>query len=271
MLVRVDDAYLGSPDGGSPLLAGVSVAISAGEWVGLVGTNGSGKSTLARVIAGLVDLDHGAVHVGVDVRCSMVPQDPWSQVIASRVADDIAFAVSSLGLQAGEVEQRVMHALAQMGISDLAWRDPTTLSGGQLQRVAIAGAIAAQPQLLIMDEPTAFLDSAARTELRSCMLGLLAQGIAVLWITQRAEELAWIHRVIGMEQGSVIVECGPWELAQDADACTRLGIGEPAVTRLARRLREAGVVRGALPLDMSGLLEVLSAQSDGVHGSGLLP
>ncbi len=263
MLVRVNDAYRARPGGGAPLLAGVNLTIEAGEWVGLLGTNGAGKSTLARVIAGLIDVDRGSVAVREGVRCSLVPQDPWAQIIAGRVADDVAFAVSALGLAPGEVEQRVTHALQQMGIVDLAWRDPASLSGGQLQRVAIAGALATQPHLLIMDEPTAFLDAAARFELRARVAELTAQGMAVMWITQRADELPWMTRVVGLEQGQVIAECSPWELAQDANAATRLGIGEPAATRCARRLRDAGVLSGALPMDVDGLLEMICASGGG--------
>lgn len=260
MLVRIHDAVLERADRGAPVLAGVSCDIHAGEFVVLVGANGAGKSTFARAIAGLIELDAGIIHEAPGLRIGFVHQDPWSQVVGTTVADDVAFSLAAAGLQRHEIADRVAQSLETLGILDVAWRDPATLSGGQLQRVAIAGVLAAQPGLLILDEPTSYLDGAARSDLLVRVQQMTTRGVGVVWITQRADELAAATRVVGMEHGRIVYDGSPWELVQDPHAAARLGIGRPAVTTCAERLRNAGAFEGALPLSMRDLGECLGIE-----------
>ena len=190
-----------------PALQGCRLRIPApGLWM-LVGSNGSGKSTLLRLIAGLLQPSAGSIRTGL--RPALVFQNPDHQLLLPSCGSDVQLGMPQ-GLTAAERSERLQQALAQVGLEGLAGRPIHTLSGGQKQRLAIAGALASEASLLLLDEPTALLDPASQQE----VVGLISRlcrrreaPLTALWITHRLEELHHCHGAARMEAGQV----GPWQ------------------------------------------------------------
>jgi energy-coupling factor transport system ATP-binding protein len=206
--------------GGQPVLDGVSLAVGDGERIALLGPSGSGKSTLIRALAGLVPHFHGGVFAGrvvvagLDTRESRpadfagtvasVFQDPEDQVVMSRVANEVAFGLENTGVPPAEIWPRVDEALALVGASELAGRVASELSGGELQRVALASALALRPRLLLLDEPSSQLDPEAADVLFDVVDTL---ACAVVVSEQRpARPLAHVDRVLFLERGRVLLD-----------------------------------------------------------------
>ena len=165
---------------GTAALKDVSFIITHGESVGIIGANGAGKSTLLQHLNGSLNPSGGSIHIGhtplskgtlPDIRrtVGMVFQDPDDQLFMPTVFDDVAFGPFNLGLSAGDVEQRVMEVLEQVGASHLRTKPPYHLSGGEKKRVAIATVLAMSPDILVMDEPTSGLDPFARRQLMALL------------------------------------------------------------------------------------------------------
>lgn len=233
MLV-VDNVTYAYADAGEPALNGVSLTVAPGETVALIGANGSGKSTLAALLNGLRLPQEGRVVVdGVDtgdkdrtfeVRSAVgvVRQDPALQLVATIVADDVAFGPRNLGLDEDEVARRVDNALATVGLADYARAETNALSGGQQQRVALAGVLAMEPRYLVLDEATAMLDTAARRQLRGLVRALAEQGgVGVVSITHDPLEALAADKVVVLDRGKVAWDGAPRELAGAASSLLR--------------------------------------------------
>lgn len=250
-------------------LAGVSVAVAPGELVALIGRNGSGKSTLARVLCGALALDTGTVRVtragaapiedtdGIRRLVGLVGQNPHDQAVSTEVLDEVAFGPRNLGLDEGEVRRRVERALAAAGIEALAGRQVASLSGGELQRLALAGILAMQPEYLVLDEVTAQLDSACRPALRRLFRALAEGGAGVALVTHDPIEVLACDRVVALDGGRVVWEGLPRELLMGAggglwDATL---IANPYVDAV-RRCVELGydLARGTEPEDLAAWL-----------------
>jgi len=224
-LVALDDVAFTYPDG-TPGLAGVSMAIHHGESVGLVGANGAGKSTLLLHLVGALLADRGTVRVGdwpvsrrtlVHVRRSLglVFQDPDDQLFMPTVGEDVAFGPANHGLSPAEVEERVVAALERVGAGHLRGRPSHRLSGGEKRAAAIAAVLAAGPDVLVMDEPSANLDPASRRAL----IGLLRSFEHTKIVASHDLDLVLevCTRTIVLDRGRVAAD-GPTEalLADDA-------------------------------------------------------
>ena len=172
--VSCDNLVFSYPGSELPALAGVSLELRVGEYVGVVGPNGGGKSTLLRLINGLLHTDSGNVRVGgldpasepylVRRRVGMLFQNPENGLVAPFVEDDVAFGLENLGVERTEMRRRVREAIRAVGLEGYERREPHTLSGGEKQRVALAGLLALDPEVLLLDEPTSMLDLAGRRE-----------------------------------------------------------------------------------------------------------
>ncbi|MGC8875195.1 MAG: energy-coupling factor transporter ATPase [Chloroflexia bacterium] len=240
-----------SPTGQSvPALRGIDLEIAAGEYVALIGPNGSGKSTLARLLNGLLLPTAGRVLVkGMDTAepvfrqkirqtVGMVFQNPESQFVATVVEEDVAFGPENLGLPDEEMRARVEWALRVTGLWELRHRSPLHLSGGQKQRLALAGALAMRPEVLILDEATSMLDPASRQAVRRVVGDLHAAGLTVISITQAMDEAAEAQRVIVLYEGRIAMDGPPSEVFANAERLQSLGLDVPPITQLARMLHE---------------------------------
>lgn len=243
----------------SPAIDAVSLRVAPGEYVALLGHNGSGKSTLARLLNGLLKPDDGRVRVlGYDTRerarrqfvrerVGMIFSDPDSQIIATVVADDVAWGLAARGLPREVIAGRVDAVLAAVGLTDARGRAPHELSGGQRQRLAIAGVLALEPACIVADEVTAQLDPRARGEILSLLRELnRIRRLSVVAVTHLLEEAALADRVIVLEQGRIALEGTPAAVFANLDRLRALRLVVPEVARLGERLRRAGL---AIPPD----------------------
>ena len=239
-------------------ITNVSLEIEAGEFVGIIGPTGSGKSTLIQHFNGLLLPSSGKVYVdGVDLtlkdtqlrtirqKVGMVFQYPEHQLFGETVLEDVGFGPRNGGLGEEEVIRRVRQALSYVGLDYEALKDhsPFELSGGQKRRVAIAGVLAMEPAVLILDEPTAGLDPEGREEILQEIKHLWEErGITVVLVTHSMEDVArLVGRLIVMEKGSVALDGTPVEVFRQADKLKKMGLGVPQITELMYELKARGL------------------------------
>lgn len=249
-------------------LRDVSLTVRRGEFLGLAGHTGSGKSTLVQHLNGLIRPQEGFVRaLGLDLankkdaaavkaKVGVVFQYPERQLFAETVVQDVAFGPHNLGLPQAEVVHRVESSLARVGL-DLATvgdKSPFELSGGQQRRVAFAGVLAMEPEVLVLDEPMAGLDPAARRDFLELIDRLHRDGLTVVMVSHSMDDLAnCCDRIVVMNEGAVFAEGTPAQVFAHADELKSIGLGVPAAQRMALALAKAGV-----PLRFDGLYTVES-------------
>lgn len=235
-LKGVSYAYPSSePSAPSEVLNGVDFSLEPGELVALVGANGAGKSTLGRVLCGTFAPSAGAVlNEGQEVKdddlhrlVGYVRQDPVSQLVAPTVFDEVAFGPCNFGLSEDEVRSRIAWALEEVGLSGYDERLVSELSGGELQRLALAGILACKPQYLVLDEITSQLDYASREQLRSIVKEQVAAGVGVVSIVHDALEVTLASRVVLMEAGNVVWQGSTVEFFADSSLVKRARLHIP--------------------------------------------
>ena len=249
-------------------LRDVSLTVHRGEFLGLAGHTGSGKSTLVQHLNGLIRPQEGSVRAlglnlsnkkdaaAVKAKVGVVFQYPERQLFAETVAQDVAFGPHNLGLPQDEVDRRVESSLARVGLDLAAVGDksPFELSGGQQRRVAFAGVLAMEPEVLVLDEPMAGLDPAARRDFLELIDRLHREGLTVVMVSHSMDDLAnCCDRIVVMNEGAVFAEGTPAQVFAHADELKSIGLGVPAAQRMALALAEAGV-----PLRCAGLYTVES-------------
>ena len=259
----------------------VSLEVAPGELVALIGQTGSGKSTLARLSCALARPTSGSVEVeGLDTsdrrsrralrgRVGYVMQHPERQLFAETVFDDVAYGPRNLGLSAEEVRRRVEGQLAFLGLADKAQASPFGLSGGQQRLVALAGVLAMNPSLLVLDEPVAGLDPRGAERLREVIRSLHARGVAMLMISHSMEDVAQLaDRAVVLNAGSVIMGGSPREVFSHAEKLHEISLGVPAPLALARELASLGVPVATEPLTAEELVESLAGARGSARGKG---
>lgn len=243
-------------------LDNVSLTVGRGEFVGLIGHTGSGKSTLIQHMNGLLRPSNGQVlFEGQDVwsdakltrrlrfHVGLVFQYPEYQLFEETVYKDIAFGPKNMGLPPEEIQRRVREAAAFVGVpEEHLEKSPFDLSGGQKRRVAIAGVIAMEPDVLILDEPTAGLDPQGRDSiLENIRAYQKAKNATVMMVSHAMEEVARVtDRLLVMDHGGLRMDNSPREVFRHAWELQQIGLAIPQVTRVFLRLRELGV-----PVDSS--------------------
>lgn len=254
---------------GAQALDGVSLEVPVRATTAIVGQTGSGKSTLLRLLCGLEAADAGSLTVcGINAATKRgrrqirravgyVMQHPERQLFAQTVAEDVAFGPRNQGLSAAEVERRVVHALELVGLADRRDASPFELSGGQQRLAAIAGVLAMEPELLVLDEPTAGLDPRGRARLRALMADLAAHGVTLLQVTHSMEDAARADHVVVLDQSRVLAAGTPGEVFCPANEpqLTAVGLGLPRPLAYAREH-----ALDARPLTLEALVAVLRAQ-----------
>jgi len=266
------------PTGTKPAFEDVTLEIDKGEFIVLTGPSGCGKTTLCRCFNGLIPhfysgklegeiyvsnlkvIEHPihelARHVG------MVFQNPENQLFALSVEKDVAFGLENLGISREEMRERVDWALKMTGIYELKDRAPYELSGGQQQRVAIASVLAMQPEIIVLDEPTSFLDPVGAKNIFEVINKLNKDlGITIILVEHRLDLTSkYASRIMIMDKGRIILDGLPKEVLNSEEA-RLIGVGIPKVTRLYQILRNKGVPLNQIPLSAEeatkDLLEVL--------------
>jgi cobalt/nickel transport system ATP-binding protein len=256
---------------GRPVLDGAALTVPAGRRLALLGANGSGKTTLLRCLSGALKPTAGAVTVdGVPLEHSrrglrahrqevqLVLQDPDDQLFSASVAQDVSFGPLNLGLAEEEVRERVAEALTLLAVDSLAGRPTHQLSYGERKRVAIAGAVAMRPCVLLLDEPTAGLDPSAVAEALAALARLQQHDSTVVMSTHDVDlALRWADEVAVVVDRAVVQGAPEVVLGDDA-LLARARLGRPWALTLGARLRELGLLpRGILPRDAAALLAAL--------------
>lgn len=229
-MIRARDIRYRYPDSSRDALSGVSLDVESGEFVVLLGANGSGKSTLSRLLARSLELQRGSVEVDgrnlqattYDGCVGYVRQDPESQFVAPIVFDEIAFGPCNHGLPAEEVRKRVHEALVDCRLAGFEGRAVDTLSGGEKQRLALAGVLAMHPRYLVLDEVMSQLGDASRSSLRGVLRGLARRGVGILLISHSPQEAMYADRVVVLEAGRLVWEGAPNLLFADEGRASRV-------------------------------------------------
>ncbi len=273
-VVSFDDVRFAYPGEEALALDGVSLGVMPGECLAVIGPNGGGKSTLLLHMNALLVPDGGHVRVFVDGReldscnkrdlpeirraCSMVFQDPDEQTVASTVEEDVAFGPENLGLPREETRRRVDECLSMVGLDGFQERMVFGLSRGQRQRVAVAGALAMRPAVLLCDEPTAMLDAEGRRDVMGILQQVHKEGTAVVLVTHDMEEALIADRMVVIEGGKIAMKGTPREIFSHENVARlqSVGLELPAPARYAL---EHGLP-GELPLTIDELVERVTGE-----------
>lgn len=235
----------------------VSCVIEKGEFIGLIGHTGSGKSTFIQHLNGLVRATSGSVYYdGQDIydkdynmrelrsKVGLVFQYPEHQLFETDIFKDVCFGPKNLGLTKADVELRAFEALRLVGLDEsLYYQSPFDLSGGQKRRVAIAGVLAMNPEVLILDEPTAGLDPKGRDDILDCVKALQQEtGITVILVSHSMEDVAkYVGRIMVMNDGILVFNGTPKEIFSHYRELEEIGLAAPQVTYIMNDLKNAGL------------------------------
>lgn len=250
-MIRTEKLSFSYGDNG--VLLGLDLRIEKGSFTVILGRNGSGKSTLAKHFNAIFLPSGGTVYVkNIDTKnkdeilnirqtVQMVFQNPDNQAVAAIVENEIAFAPENLGVPSEEIRRRVTESLAAMNMTKYAKSAVANLSGGQKQLVAIAAALAANPECIVLDEPTSMLDPKNRAAVISAIHALNREkGITVVLITHYMEEAVNADRVIVTDNGKIALDNTPREVFKNAGLIKSLGLDVPQAAELMHKLRENG-------------------------------
>ncbi len=263
-LINVTHTYSEGSAFQATAINNVNLTIEDGEFIAVIGHTGSGKSTLVQHLNGLLKPTSGQILIdGEDLngektdrrrirqKVGLVFQYPEYQLFEETVAKDIAFGPKNLGLTDEEIDQRVRRAMAHVHLDydKYAQRSPFELSGGQMRRVAIAGVLAMEPKVLILDEPTAGLDPKGRDRILSMVQELHAQGgVTVIMVSHSMDDVARLaSRLVVMSKGELVATGTPREIFRQVEMMESIGLGVPEAAKLCALLREKGI---SLPDDL---------------------
>lgn len=242
-------------------LDNVNIEFESGQFIALIGHTGSGKSTLIQHLNGLLKPSSGKILIdGVDIteknvklsdirkKVGLVFQYPEYQLFEETIEKDIQFGPRNLGLNEEEIDKRVKRAMAMVGLDYETYKDksPFELSGGQKRRVAIAGVVAMEPKILILDEPTAGLDPKGRDEILAQIKNLHQEyNMTIILVSHSMEDVAKLaERVVVMNRGKAILDGTPSEVFKEIETLEEVGLAVPQVTYLARALKQRGFAIG---------------------------
>ena len=264
---------------GTPLastaLSDVSLTIEDGSYTALIGHTGSGKSTILQLLNGLLVPSQGSVRVfdtlitstskNKDIRqirkqVGLVFQFAENQIFEETVLKDVAFGPQNFGVSEEDAEQIAREKLALVGIDEsLLNRSPFELSGGQMRRVAIAGILAMEPAVLVLDEPTAGLDPLGRKELMNLFRKLHQSGMTIVLVTHLMDDVAeYANQVYVMEKGRLVKGGKPSDIFQDVVFMEEVQLGVPKITAFCKRLADRGVSFKRLPIKIEEFKESLN-------------
>ena len=264
---------VGTPFEGRALFD-INLSIKEGSYTAFIGHTGSGKSTIMQLLNGLNVPTEGAVIVDdikitadsknkdikpVRKKVGLVFQFPESQLFEETVLKDVAFGPQNFGVSIEEAEQLAREKLAMVGISEEFFeKNPFELSGGQMRRVAIAGILAMEPEVLVLDEPTAGLDPKGRRELMDLFKKLHQNGMTIVLVTHLMDDVAnYADYVNVLESGKLVRSGYPKEVFQDGDFLESKQLGVPKITKFAQQLVKRGLQLESLPITIEEFAEVV--------------
>ncbi len=247
----------------------VDLHINKGEFVAIIGGNGSGKSTLVRHMNALLMPAEGTVYVcGMDTRdmantwtirrkVGMVFQDPLTQFVGATLLEDVAFGLENLACSQSEIRQRVDRILEEMDLIPFCDSSPLDMSGGQMQNAAIAGVLSMDPECIVLDEVTSMLDTTSRSRVLQVVEHFHQQGIAIVHVTHRLDEIFHADRVVVMDDARIVFEGNPADVFENT-TLGNIGLDVPPLIELAGRLKQAGMLSGEISLSS------ISAMGEGI-------
>lgn len=235
------------------VLKDITLSIDAGKFVCVLGRNGSGKSTLVKCLNGLILPTSGDVYIYgmntkeennlIDIRqkVGMAFQNPDNQIVASIVEEDVAFGLENLGIDSSEMQKRIDDALKNLKIFDLKKFMTSKLSGGQKQKVSIAGILAMKSKIIVLDEPTSMIDKAGRIDLLNTVKRLnVEEDITIILISHYVEEINYADRVILLDKGTVVLDDIPKNVLLEEEKLKQAGIELPYIPKIANELCKRG-------------------------------
>ncbi len=262
-------------------LRDVDLTVAEGERIGIVGGTGAGKSTLLQHLNGLYRPQVGSVVVlgrdladpAVDVRevrrlVGLVFQRPEQQLFAQYVGDDVAYGPQQFGLMGDALRERVRRAMEWAGLDFTAYKDRLTwtLSGGEQRKAALAGVLALQPRILVLDEPTAGLDPQARLDLLGRLQELHRQGLTLVVASHNMDDIARLtDRVYVLQEGRVVLQGPTREVFAHGDRLREAGLDVPPAALVARTLRAAGIPLAAGALTLAELADEIARWLEGAR------
>lgn len=248
-------------------LNNINLSIKKGDFVGIIGNSGAGKSTFTYALNGVIPHHYegdfyGEVRINgqdtvetspskLSLTVGSVFQDIDGQMVSSVVEDEILFGLENFGVQHEEIEKRITDILRMVGIEDIRYRNISTLSGGQKQKVAIAAVTALMPEILVLDEPTAELDPQSSLQIFN-MLRMLNEkmGITVIVVEQKIMLLSeYTKRLLVINNGNIYLDGTPQEVLKDTSKLQRIGVNCPRVAALANNLKDRKLYNGAVPVN----------------------
>lgn len=250
-------------------LSGINLSIKKGDFVGVIGNSGAGKSTFTYALNGVIPHHfegdfYGEVKInGLDtvestpselaLTVGSVFQDIDGQMVSSVVEDEILFGLENFGVPHNEIEKRITDILKMVGIENLRYRNISTLSGGQKQKVAIAAVVALMPDILVLDEPTAELDPQSSLQIFSMLKKLNEElGITIIVVEQKIMLLSeFSKRMLIIKDGSIYLDGSPDEVLRDTKILEQAGVNCPRVASLANNLSERNLYSGAVPVNIN--------------------
>ena len=259
----------------SAALSDVSLTIEDGSYTAIIGHTGSGKSTILQLLNGLLVPTEGSVRVfdtlitptsvnkqirQIRKQVGLVFQFAENQIFEETVLKDVAFGPQNFGVSVEEAEAIAREKLALVGIDEsLFGRSPFELSGGQMRRVAIAGILAMEPSILVLDEPTAGLDPIGRKELMALFKKLHQDGITIVLVTHLMDDVAeFADQVYVMEKGKLVKSGKPSLVFQNVEFMEKIQLGVPKITRFAQRLVDRGISFEQLPITIEEFKEFIN-------------
>lgn len=259
----------------SAALSDVSLTIEDGSYTAIIGHTGSGKSTILQLLNGLLVPTEGSVRAfdtlitstsvnkqirQIRKRVGLVFQFAENQIFEETVLKDVAFGPQNFGVSVEEAEAIAREKLALVGIDEsLFERSPFELSGGQMRRVAIAGILAMEPKILVLDEPTAGLDPIGRKDLMTLFKKLHQDGITIVLVTHLMDDVAeFADQVYVMEKGKLVKSGKPSLVFQNVEFMEKIQLGVPKITRFAQRLANRGVSFKQLPITIEEFKEFIN-------------
>lgn len=251
-------------------LDNIDINIKDGEFVAILGHNGSGKSTFAKHLNALLKPSEGTLYINGydsnekkflwDIRQSvgMVFQNPDNQIVGTVVEEDVGFGPENLGLDTKEIWKRVDESLEKVGMQEFRYDSPNKLSGGQKQKVAIAGILALKPKCIVFDEPTAMLDPIGRKDVIKTIYELNRdEGITVILVTHNMEEVVEADRLFVMDKGTIVMEDKPREIFSCREKLKKYKLEVPQATIIGEKLIENGITISKTVLSIEELVNEL--------------